>query len=223
MASSNFTSDSGVGTTSCDGYALISGNASWSAIRNGSGTSASATGTSSNLGIQASNVSNKFNAIARLFFIFDTSSIPVDATVTSATLYITPTSRTTTIGGSSFAVSNTTTGSNTNISSSDYALVGDTVLSNSINTSSLVINSLNPFTLNSTGLTNITKGGITKLAVRENSYDIPDIAPTWVSSGRALITVAMIEYGSAPRRPYLTVTYTEAGGNVNKDNFFLAL
>ncbi len=225
MALVNFNSDQNIGTTSCDGYASrFVSNSTWFSLRGSPGTAGSATSGTSSPRILTGTTSGRFTGIYRSFFLFDTSSIPDDATITSAKLCVQVTTKSEQIPGSSYAVVNCTTGSNTNIAKTDYQLAGTTLLSDAILGADIITSIstvFNEFILNSTGLDYINKTGITKLCIREATYDIADSPPSWLSNKDCRISITFAENSSY--KPYLEVTYTEAGGNVNNDNFFLVI
>jgi len=217
--------DSGVGTTCCDGATIrTAGSESWASINGGSATGGSATGSSANSGIQASNISNEYTGLGRIQLLFDLSSIPSGSTIDNAYIHVRPHYALGTLAGSKFGIRDTTTASNTNISSSDHVLAGSTLLSNEIATGSIAVGSDNVFTLNTAGKARVASaiGGIVKFLFGETVYDRTGAAPTWVSSGRALVAIRMREYGSSTTWPRLEVEYTLSSG-VKKSAFFLVM
>jgi hypothetical protein len=145
-----------------------------------------------------------YYAVKRSVVYFDTSSIPDDATITSATLNIYG------VNDTSWTDFDITIQEGMPTYPHDPAVVGDynymyyTGNGGSLSTSSFSTVSYNTITLSSTGLTWINKTGTTKLMLR-SSRDISGTTPT----GSENITVYSYDQGSG-YRPYLEVTYISA-------------
>lgn len=143
--------------------------------------------------------------IYRTFVLFDTSSIPVAATITAASLNLY-------VG--------------TDISTTDYLITvqngqptyphdpvvdGDYDKSHysgdggNLTTVGLTVNAYNTITLNTEGISSITKGGTTKLFLR-SSRDIAGTAPT--GDEYVIFWSADTHVGAEYHKPYLYIEYT---------------
>jgi len=146
--------------------------------------------------------------IIRGFLPFDTSSIPDNATITSATLYL----YTTYIGdhdndGNDFiGIIKTTQANAYSLILEDYDQLGTIEGSGRLDLGNMILNSYNSYNLNSTGLSWIDKGGITNLGIREG-HDILD-DPIAVGVGANEINVRLSEYSGTDYDPKLVIEYT---------------
>lgn len=149
---------------------------------------------------------NKWWRIQRAILLFDTSSIPAGATILSAILSVYSTSKACDFAGSSFAVFSSNPASNTGLVTSDYRRLGSTPLSNAIACGDIDAAGWNEFTLNGAGRAAIAKGSITKLGIREATYDARNTAPgPWAADKSIGFVFNAAETGS--NIPKLTVTY----------------
>ncbi len=151
-----------------------------------------------------------FSSLVRGVTLFDTSAIPSNATISSAsiTFYGYNQSNDLSIAPLDF-VSNTIT-STSSFQNSDYNVAnwGSTVFASSTYANLHIgTSTANVFTLNTSGVANITKGGISKFGFRWDN-DISGTAPTWVNGGYSYLRVYMSDSVGTSTDPYLTVTYT---------------
>ncbi len=165
--------------------------------------------------LQSANGSTtNFNNLTRCPVIFDTTTLPAGATITSAKirLYVTSAS-----DQMSQSVNLTTVSCATTVAvgTADYNLsrYGSTRLSSDKSVLSLGVNAYNDFTLNSTGIANINAAGYSEFALRL-SADIDNSAPTVISSlGEQ--TVVYFQGASYTNKPILQVTYSVGGGTAS--------
>src|SRR3990167_1612166 len=181
---STFYPDPNPETTSVDGGAYRDGvNQIWADIRAGAGTGAYDASTSVQVYyFRGSTTSNQWQALTRQFYLFDTNAIPDTDEISSATFSIygitpknDPNSNTPAI-----ALVGSTPTSNTAIAATDYSQVGSTEYASRFAYSSFTLEAYNDMSLNSTGISNIVKDGITKFATR-SANDIDNSAPSWGS------------------------------------------
>ncbi|MBI5794240.1 VCBS repeat-containing protein, partial [Candidatus Uhrbacteria bacterium] len=204
--------------TTGDGY-ISKYNASWDTAHDAtSGSSATATSTSTLL--TGTSKSSSYYYLYRSFLPFDTSSIPDDATVTSATLNIYPYSKKNddNDGDDFVTVVQTSQASTTSLSTADFDQAG--AIDNpteGIDTSerkditNITTGAYLTFNLNSTGLGWVSSTGTTKLGLREG-HDVIDSAFTSSSTTYTRYNYLYIrpsEYTGTTYDPYLTVTYTQ--------------
>ncbi len=152
--------------------------------------------------------------ISRGFLIFNTTSLPDNATISQATLYLFVT-------GTAYAAndSNAYIGVvqglqtyTTSLVAADYIKAGNATTnpvegSNRQDISKIATASYIPWNLNQTGLTWISRTGYTKLALREG-HDIANQWPGYLTNSGNYITVYLSEQPGAFQDPYLEVIYT---------------
>jgi hypothetical protein len=135
----------------------------------------------------------------RSWIHFDTSAIPDTASVSNATLRLTCSESG---GTASAAVVSSTQSSDTSIVNTEFDHIGSTRFSSDFDYAT--VNTSYDITLNSAGLSAISKTGYTKLGLR-GVKDIDDVAPT-SQDYRYYYTHA---HATTAYRPKLTVEYTE--------------
>lgn len=194
-------------STSVDGEARRFLDASsWASIHGGAGTASSDLDTNLIVVITSSATVNTWREIRRGIMLFDTSSLPVGATITSATLDLYITGVDTSLADFDSVICASTPASNTAVVSADYQQLGATDFSNRVLSSALTINAYNVWTLNAAGLTAINMTGITKLGILF-APDIDNIEPTYPGS-RLSSTIGITSADNGTNKPKLTVTYT---------------
>ncbi len=170
--------------------------------------------------IGADSNTNKFRNICRFAALFDTSAIPDDQTVLSATMGTYGFAKRNDLGVNvEAAVFSSNPASDSQLVAGDHDTYGSTQLSDSIAFASLSITEYSVFTLNASGLASISKTGNTKLAIREAAFDAPVVAPTWGNDLNVFWGINYTEKG-AGYKPYLTVTY---GVSILKINLVLGI
>lgn len=205
--------DANTETTSVDGYALRGGvDQTFTNIRAGAGTSASDTGTNSDdLFLVGSTTSNQYQTLVRAFYLFDTSSLTSPAEISSAVFstYGTATNtKANVIGSPSFHLTSSTPASNTAIVAADYAQVGSTSFG-SVAYASFGASQYNDITLNASGITNISKTGVSKFAGRLSWDMLNDTTGlSWVSASSSGFRMTMVDTAGTSQDPKLVVTYT---------------
>ncbi len=184
-----------------DGHIIKSGSSSWSTTHDASsGTSADSSSTTFTVETDKSGSGGKY-ILNRGYLVFDTSSIPLDATISTTTLNLWVTA----LGNSSaldITVATSTQAATSTLATSDFPLTGSSYLSNKINGSSMTASATTTWTLYATSSALITKGGWTKLSLREKN-DIDNVAPTETTATKATFTS-----GNGSARPILSVTYS---------------
>lgn len=163
--------------------------------------------------------------IKRSFYIFNTSAIPDDATITSSTLklFVGDDAHDTCATSTLDLVGATPSYPTLNLNNTDFPQVNTTAFS-SITFSALVESQYNNFILNSDGLSFINKTGFTKLATRIG-WDRINTFPTNYfcfnppGSGQAaeVYTNGFFSEVGATSTPVLSITYTEPTDSVQID------
>ena len=152
--------------------------------------------------------------IMRGYLAFDTASIPANAVITSATvgLYVTGKDDSISDGNDFIAIVQGFQASGNSLVVGDYSKAGNAIDnptegSNRLSIPSLAVNGYDDWTLNSAGLAWITRGGITKLALREG-HDLLNAWPNYAAGQGDVISADMSETPGTAFDPYLQVTYT---------------
>src|SRR4030042_3953010 len=149
--------------------------------------------------------------ISRVFLIFDTSSIPLNSVIDSATLnvYTTVSDYPDNDSQAYIGLVSTTPSSFSFLINTDYdncGLVDNPVLgAETILQSSFSISAYNVFNLNSTGISWINNNGYTYLGLREG-HDIED--KVIALNARNYTTIRTSEYAGTDYDPYLWIEYT---------------
>lgn len=197
-------------TTSVDGVVFRHVAAeSFSTLRAATTGSASSSGSQMIPNLISTTTTDIYQEMARGIMLFDTSSIPNDATIVSASVSFYPTS-TVNDFSQSIGITSGTPASNTDLVAADYAVgnFGSTRFATDVSLNSLTVNSYNSMALNASGISAISLTGISKFALRL-SGDIDSSAPTWLSSSASAVIIQTSENTNKPR---LTVTYTSVTG-----------
>ncbi len=157
----------------------------------------------------AGTTTNTYTEMGRAIILFDTSSLPADASISSAVLQIYVSF---TVNGlsQSFVVGASNPASNTALDSTDYAVgdFGSTAFSTAASIDTLTTSAYNSISLNASGISAIDVAGISKFAIRL-SADFNNSAPSWASGAQSAIVISTADSSNKPR---LVVTYTSATG-----------
>jgi hypothetical protein len=139
---------------------------------------------------------------------FDLSPIPIGSTIQTATYNIYTRAKYNNLRiTASYALFSSTPLTNNNLVPTDYQQIGSTPISNVIPYASVPDAGPLAFTLLPSGLAHLIPGQIAKLAVREASYDAPNIAPPWRRSTGTSVIFWTTDWTTHSERPYLEVTY----------------
>src|SRR3989344_4566684 len=90
----------------------------------------------------------------------------------------------------------------------DYTTLGTTALATAISYTNWSISDYNDFTLNSSGLAQISKTGISKFGMREASYDVANTQPTWGSGQEFSVSGRFADKAGTSEDPKLVVTHS---------------
>lgn len=196
---------------SLDGFAQKSvafAGETWVSVHDGAGTDGSSTGSAVHVLVGSGNDANKWRTIARSFLLWDTSILGAGVTIVNAKIRLycfykyTPDPW----GSSKVCVVASNPASNTTITAADYQSISATPLSGIEDYDAIDVNAFHEFELNAAGLAAINKTGITKLGLREYTYDCLDTAPTWIATTGCHLQFHTIEKGD-PYKPELLVNY----------------
>jgi len=204
-------------TTSVDGQtSRLATNSTWDSIHGGAGTHSddddpiNYTKTAQDYG---QTTTNTWDSLIRSYLLFDTSELGAGSTVSGATFEIVVTAKTDSFSDHICLV-DVNPAQNTSIHVNDHINHTSTTLqAPNVTLSSMTANSsaYTAWTLNSTGLGNIAKTGITKFGLR-TGIDVADSDPGGCvlhAQKRTQIGYASADENiSGDKRPKLVVTYT---------------
>lgn len=192
-------------TTSCDGDVRRVSSTSWADARTGStGNTAAASSTILSVKTQFATDPSQW-LINRAFILFDTSALGAGVIISSAVL---------SLAGDGNAVTDTDTdtlhvvsatpASNTDLVSADFVEVGSTSFASKALASWVATaGTYNDFTLNASGIANISLTGISKFALRM-ATDLNNSTPTGLND----IRIRASEIADTTSDPKLVITYT---------------
>lgn len=216
FTTSTFYPDPHTESTSVDGYAGATGSQTWASIRGAAGNEASDAGNADCCVIlRSSSTTNEWDLERRLITLFDTSAIDDTDTITAATysLYIlnSPVAFADVYVDSASLVTSAPA-SNTQVVSGDYDSLGATKQASDVTLASIgllaVAGGYADWTLNGTGLGNISKTAVTKFGLRLTS-DCDNVEPTWAAGDqRSQFSQAMAEATGTTTDPKLVVTHS---------------
>lgn len=216
--------DAGTGSTTVDGYAHRTGvNEVFSTIRGGAGNGSADTGSQDVQPALAASVTlDQFSTLRRGIAHFDTSSLGAGATISSAvlSLYLQVASTANALGNMTVHIASATTAANNDIVNADYSARGTTTFAN-IAQASLSTSAYNDFTLNASGITNVSLTGISKFSV-QSDWDINNsFTGTWVISSSTFVAFSAADIAGTTEDPKLVVTYTAAPASSHRGIIFM--
>ena len=204
---STFFPDPNTETTSVDGQAGYDGTGaeSWATVRGAAdGTTAQ---DSSASGVMCGAAQGDGFEIYRGLLLFDTSSLADTASISAATITLTVTAKTNDLndGDDTINFFASTPASNTAITTADYDQVNSTAQATAIDIGDISIVVADVWTMNATGISNISKTGVSKFGCREGH----DIANAEMGGGQTNRIIAnFAETALTTTDPTLTVTFT---------------
>lgn len=177
-------------------------------IRAGAGTTVDDSITSASLGrIRCYTTNLNYDRFYRSIFLFDTSPLPDDAIIDSATVSFAIVSMGNTLGlsdaNAGVAIVDSTPASNTALATADYQQLGTTRLATDVAYNDISLTRIY-WTLNAAGIAAINLTGITKLGTRLVA-DLDNVTPTWGSAKETIINAGTSE--NVLNKPTLTVNY----------------
>lgn len=223
MPTVSFYPDAHPEVSSADGYTMhavsyLAGNGvEWLTLVDGAGTSGSASthyGTAFKIYSHTYDA-NKWRSNRREIFLFDTSSLPDDCRILSATFSLYGYAKHDYLGiAPNVNVFGVAPASDTDIVAGDYASVGSTPYCDtpiSYANWKTADPFWNDFILNAAGLAAISRIGVTKIATRNVNYDVDRVVPAWTINSYSEVWCYFADEGIG-YKPKLTVTYGAATG-----------
>jgi len=193
-----------------DGFLKREPYGTWVNARNGAGSDSGFTN-SYNLaaGLRSDTTENLWQVMSRGAYVFNTTLIPDDATITSAKIGVTGYRQWSQIGYYNLVFTGFNPSNPSSLATSDYNKFTDTEYSDRVNIS--VFSSMDThynFTLNSGALSYINKTGNSPFLLRQ-SWDVDNSSPVWVSGKLEYFYTNYNENVDSTLRPFLEITYTE--------------
>jgi hypothetical protein len=215
--------DADTETTTVDGRAWMSytdtNGVSWAALQGGAGTNANdADANEAVVYLRCDSVTDQWRSIVRGIFLFNTSELTSDATISDAVMSLYGSYKYNDFGTPpNIDIYTSAPASNTAIVPGDYDSLGSTSQTGSpITYAGFSVSGYTDFTLNSTGRGNISKTSVTKFGVRNANYDVANSAPTWTAWYYYYFDIYFADQDGTANDPKLTVTFTlpDTGGQV---------
>lgn len=217
---STFYPDPNPETTTVDGrtYQQYGGGTGqvWATIRAAAGNGAADSGTGDEYasGLYSGPTSGLWNTIYRSIFLFDTSSIPDTDTISAATLSFYGFVGTINNFSQSVVPVSSNPASNTGLANSDHSTLGNTAFASGITYGSWSTAGYNDFSLNASGISNISQTGVSKFGLR-CSGDQSDTEPTWAADTFAIGGCYYADETGTSKDPKLVVVHAAASTAVN--------
>lgn len=179
----------------------------FTSYRGGAGNSITSDATISRPRLHSTTTSDKYDTLARIYFVFNTSVLGSSASISSAVFGAYGHMTTSiTLGDTGQGITGFTPATEGSVIVEDFNTFSDTRYAPDILVSVWSTSSYNNFTFNANGLNAINKTGYTNIMERL-AWDIDNSSPTWVSSATTGAYSQMVEHGTTVR-PFLEITYT---------------
>jgi len=173
--------------TSIDGWLdTDSTDLGWSSISSATGSRAFDDYTNAGLVFwREGSSANTWRYLRRSIFLFDTSALHDGDVVNSATMSLYGTAKYDPPNASpNIDIYTSNPASSTALTATDFSTIGSVSLTGSpISYASWSTSGYNNFSMNETGLANISKVGVSKFATRNANYDVTGNAPSWSGAG----------------------------------------
>lgn len=201
-------------TTTFDGRVAYAAGANWATTHDASSSASHDTYDSgAALYPQSSSDVSNFANIGRVFILFNTASLTSSAVVSAGTvsMYCTNSSNGINDGKDYVTIVTSSPASNTGLVDDDFdqcgAISNPTKQSNDIDISGVSTSAYQDWTLNATGISNISLTGITKFGAREG-HDQENSSVTGSGSRANWLELTAAENAGTSQDPKLVVTYT---------------
>lgn len=200
------------GTTSIDGslHINIFGD-TWAAIRASNATDISDTGTQAPVaGFVGSPTANQWAELWRSIFCFDTSVLTGSASVSAAVLSVYGSAKQDDLAATpDIDVVTSSPAATTTLVAADIKSMGQTSQTGAAMAyGSWSTSGYNAFTLNGTGIANVSTTAISTFGLRNMNYDAANSAPPYAASTRSSFTGFFADETGSTNDPKLVITYT---------------
>ena len=184
----------------------------WAAIQGGAGTGAFPDAASeAALWIAAGASAGQWQVISRGIFLFDTSTLTANASISDAVISLYGQSKQDVEGWTpNIDIYTSAPASNTALVAGDFDSLGTTSQTGSpITYAGFSTAGYNAFTLNATGRGNVSLTGISKFGSRNANYDVANSAPAFTAFASNGIQIYFADQAGTANDPKLVVTYTK--------------
>ena len=218
-ATGTFYPDPNPETTSVDGVVFEDANISpvdWATLITAAGNGFDDLNTpSTDVELLTGSDANLWNILQRGIILFDTSSLGASASISAATLSVFGAGKVDTVGWiPDINIYGSTPASNTALANGDFTQTQNTAFSTAITYDNFSTSGYNAFALNASGISNISKTGVSKFSAKNANYDVAQVEPTWSENGIAYLQIHAAEVAGTSQDPKLVVTYTAASGSI---------
>lgn len=212
---STFYPDPAVETTSVDGYTekdyASGGGQVWATLRAAAGSAAndSVASSAAALRLRSDTGAGNWRTHNRSIYGFDTSALPDTDVISSATFSLSSTAKTDNFS-QSVVVDRRVPATATALVAADFDVggwAGVEQASNRITLAAWSIAGYNDFTLNATGISNVSLTGVSWYGTR-TSADFDNVEPTWAASTIASATIVYADTAGTTTDPKLVVVHT---------------
>lgn len=200
-------------STCVDGQVMqMTGDVDWATIRGGAGTHFNDTVAVENI-VQYRYDPYGWDLLVRSIFLFDTSALTADATISAAVLSLYGSgSATTRSSACSVNIYTSAPASEVALAAGDFDSLGATAqCDTAIGQASWSASGYNAFTLNATGRGNISKTGRSKFGARDVAYDVGGATPSVLDEEarcQSYVAGYFADQTGTANDPKLVITYT---------------
>lgn len=182
-------------------------NETFATLSSGAGQGFSDTSTALQAFLSGAATTNQFSFLQRGIMCFDTSALGGSATISAVTFNGYGSFKSNSLGSDDVHVCASTPASTGGLANSDYGQLGSTSFA-SMSYASFSNGVYNTFTLNSNGISNVSKTGISKFGWRLGWDITGTFGGSWVNGQNTAMYVRSADQTGTSEDPYLTVTYT---------------
>lgn len=189
-----------------DGSVFEGTDGSFATVRNAAGDSASASGTTADVSLTAASSSNVYDSLSRAIFCFNTSTLPDDAIIESATLYLSGSMKSPNLGKASLNICDATPTSTSTLAASDYSKLGTTLFS-SVSYDNFSLSST-AFELNQAGRDYIKTNAVTAFGARLSWDRGNSFTGSWSAFNNTTFRLITADHATTGSHPRLEVSYS---------------
>jgi len=199
-----------------DAYIYRATDTQWNTVRNGAGESVLTTNPTIGSDLMTTNITNTFDYHYRGGVTFNTTGIPVGATINNATITGYAYNNANYLGTTSYAWVDFNPANKTSYTAPDYSATTFTPVTDYAVDTAFYEGDIINWTVSN--LSTINKGGLTSYML-ESTWMINNTSPTWSSQKESYASIYGKQYYNATLLPYLTVNYTSSSGGAPAADF----
>ena len=191
--------------------------ATWATVIGGAGNEANSSGDGdSGMQMESDSATDKWTQVGRAAWMFDTSTIGAD-NIDSSTISFYGSAK-----GDNLSITpdinvySAAPAATNDVVAGDYDSYGSTAFSSVITLANISTTAYNDFSLNASGITNISKTGVSKFGTRNANYDVAAVAPTWSNDTGSWLFFNTADQAGTTKDPKLVVVHSVAAAGINK-------